>query len=65
MRYFTRVFVLIVALSIVASNGCSIIGALLGFDESQREWAGNPAEMNERHADESIRHNAEIDRVYN
>jgi hypothetical protein len=64
MRNFTRLLCIIALVLLGVTAGCSFVSALLGFEDSQREWAGNPAEMNPRHAEESMRYNAEVDRIY-
>ena len=64
MRIFARLPGILVALVVASSGGCSVLASWLGFEETQREWAGDPAQMNPRHAEESMRLHAELDRIY-
>jgi hypothetical protein len=64
MRKIDRISLLLTALILAASSGCSFIAAILGMEQSQRDWVGDPAEATPRNVEESMKLNSEIDRIY-
>jgi hypothetical protein len=64
MRITARLLCLLAIALLATVSGCGFLAGLLGFEESQRDWVGNPADGNERHSAEKRKNQAEIDAAY-